>query len=152
PTFAWRVHVGPYTRWPRIWCSGQSTGRAGRPAMPARFSTSRPRATLARQTMPVFVPVGRGPFVGRTSELSSLAQAVAESRSVRACVVMLAGEPGIGKSRLLEEFPPAALATRVIMLRGGCSDAQGMPPYLPFLEALGAYVAATPEDQLRVDA
>jgi hypothetical protein len=37
------------------------------------------------------------------------------------------------------------------VLRGGSSQAQGMPPYLPFLEALGAYVAAAPLEALRAD-
>ena len=62
--------------------------------------------------------------------------------------MLLAGAPGIGKSRLLEEFPPPELAEGVIVLRGGASQAEGMPPYLPFLQALGEYIAVLPTDQL----
>jgi DNA-binding CsgD family transcriptional regulator len=70
-----------------------------------------------------------------------LAEHLAEARAGRGAAVLLTGAPGIGKSRLLEEFPPPALAEGVTVLRGGASQAEGMPPYLPFLEALGAYCA-----------
>jgi predicted ATPase len=78
-----------------------------------------------------------------------LAEHLAEAREGRPAVVLLAGAPGIGKTRLLEEFPAPELATGVTMLRGGASQAAGMPPYLPFLQALGDYVAAAPSEQLR---
>src|SRR5207244_3924896 len=80
---------------------------------------------------------------------ATLAGCLAEARAGRASVVLLAGEPGIGKSRLLEEFPPAAPAGGLAVLRGGATQAEGMPPYLPFLEALGAYARSVPADRLR---
>jgi predicted ATPase/DNA-binding CsgD family transcriptional regulator len=102
--------------------------------------------------IPPDLRLGRGPLVGRARELAVLARALAEARAGRAAVVLLAGEPGIGKSRLLDEFPPPSLAAGVTVLRGGASQAEGMPPYLPFLEALGEYVAAAPLASLRDDA
>src|SRR5207245_2190986 len=36
-----------------------------------------------------------------------------------------------------------------IVLHGGASEAEGMPPYLPFLEAFGRHIQVTPLDQLR---
>jgi hypothetical protein len=65
--------------------------------------------------------------------------------------VLLSGPPGVGKSRLLEEFPPELLASGVTVLRGGTSRAEGMPPYLPLLEALGEHIAAAPIEQLRLE-
>ncbi len=35
------------------------------------------------------------------------------------------------------------------VLRGGASEAEGMPPYLPFLEALGQHIRAATSDELR---
>lgn len=81
--------------------------------------------------------------------MAILAEHLVEARGGRAAVVLLAGAPGSGKTRLLEEFPPVALAAGVIVLRGGASQAEGMPPYLPFLEALGAYLTVAPAGQLR---
>jgi predicted ATPase len=64
---------------------------------------------------------------------------------------MLSGEPGIGKTRLLVEFSRSAQAQGATVLWGGASQAAGMPPYLPFLEALGDYCLAIPPDQLRAE-
>jgi predicted ATPase len=98
-----------------------------------------------------FLRVGRAPFVGRGRELALLANSLEEARAAHAGIVLLAGEPGIGKTRLLEEFPGPMLAAGVTVLHGGSSQAQGMPPYLPFLEALGAYVATAQVEALQED-
>lgn len=92
---------------------------------------------------------GQVPLVGRARELSVLADCLAEAPAGRVSVVLVAGEPGSGKTRLLDEFRPRALAAGAATLRGGASQAEGMPPYLPFLEALGEYVAAAARDDLR---
>jgi len=70
-------------------------------------------------------------------------------RGGHARVVLLAGEPGIGKTRLLDEVALRTAQDGAIVLRGNASEAEGMPPFLPFLEALGRYIRATPPDQLR---
>jgi DNA-binding CsgD family transcriptional regulator len=93
---------------------------------------------------------GRAPLVGRQRELAALAEVLAEVRTGHTSVVLLSGEPGIGKSRLLEEFPTSGGVGEGTVLRGGAAAAEGVPPYLPLLEALGEYVAlATPDDLRR---
>ena len=67
-------------------------------------------------------------------------------------VVMLAGEPGIGKTCLLDWVAARAGQRSAIVLRGGASQAEGMPPYLPVLEALGQYVRSAAPDLLREQA
>ena len=95
---------------------------------------------------------GYAALIGRSRELAALAEHLAEARQpgVRQhpTVALLAGAPGIGKTRLLEEFPAPELAAGVTVIRGGASQATGMPPYLPFLQALGDYIAAAPAEQL----
>jgi predicted ATPase len=93
--------------------------------------------------------LGRSPLIGRERELAILSEQLAEAHAGHCSIVLLSGPPGVGKSRLLEEFPPEQLASGVTVLRGGTSRAEGMPPYLPLLEALGEHIAAAPIEQLR---
>jgi predicted ATPase len=91
----------------------------------------------------------RPQLIGRQSELAQVLAQVEAARAGRSGVVMLAGEPGIGKTRLLDEVAAHAVGDGAAVLRGGASEAEGMPPYLPFLEALGAHIRSTPPDVLR---
>jgi predicted ATPase len=99
--------------------------------------------------VPSVFRAGRSPFVGRARQLAVLAEQLAEARAGHTTVVLLTGPGGIGKTRLLDELPRLEVAHGATVLRGGASQAEGMPPYLPFLEALGDYVGAAPADQLR---
>jgi DNA-binding SARP family transcriptional activator/tetratricopeptide (TPR) repeat protein len=75
-------------------------------------------------------------FVGRRRELERLRASwggVQMHRNRR--IVMIAGEPGIGKTRLAHEFASAALAAHATVLVGRCSE-EPMAPFEPFTEAL----------------
>jgi len=52
--------------------------------------------------------------------------------------VTLSGNPGVGKTWLLDRLAEHAEARAMTVLRGGALEAEGTPPYLPFLEALGS--------------
>ena len=75
------------------------------------------------------------PFVGRSAEVEALRTlmptAVGEGRRV----VLLGGEPGSGKTRLVREFARAVAGDGVLVLYGAC-DAVVRTPYGPFVEAL----------------
>ena len=63
--------------------------------------------------------------------------------------VMLAGEPGIGKTRLAREFARAAHEQGATVLAGSCHE-ETLVPYQPFVEALRHYVACCPPAELAV--
>src|SRR5437870_749356 len=88
-------------------------------------------------------------LVGRQHELEVLWSHLEEIPTGRLHVALVAGEPGIGKTHLLQEVAFRAERKGILILRGGASEAEGMPPYLPFLEALGGYIRTAPIEHLR---
>ena len=93
-------------------------------------------------------PRARFPLVGREREWDALAQRLNAAKVGHGAVVLIVGDPGAGKTRLLSALAEEATAAGATVLRGGASDAVGMPPYLPFIEALGPYIRATPPERL----
>jgi len=91
----------------------------------------------------------RPALVGRQQEATLLWSRFETAISGRCDVTCVTGEPGIGKTRLLEEMAARAARTGAVVLWGGASAVEGMPPYLPFLEALGQYIQVTAPDRLR---
>ncbi|WP_089950493.1 helix-turn-helix transcriptional regulator [Lentzea xinjiangensis] len=86
--------------------------------------------------MPLVARLGSGiPLVARDRELNRLRAALAQAGRGTAGAVLLAGDAGVGKTRLVEEL--AASADDTLVLMGRCLDAgeTGLP-YLPFAEAL----------------
>jgi len=88
-------------------------------------------------------------LVGRQHELDVLWSHFEEACTDHLRVTLVAGEPGIGKTHLLQEVALRTAQTGALILRGGASEAEGMPPYLPFLEALGGYIRAASIEHLR---
>lgn len=76
-------------------------------------------------------------LVGRARELDRLDEALGAAGGSRGSTVLVAGEAGIGKTRLVSEFAARARATGATVLVGRCVDLVGAAlPYLPFVEAL----------------
>jgi hypothetical protein len=88
-----------------------------------------------------------GVFVGRGRELHRLRSALTEAAAGQRRTVLVAGEAGIGKTRLGAEF--AALAADGATVLAGRSDQYPGVPYLPLREALGRHLAAAPAERLR---
>jgi predicted ATPase/DNA-binding CsgD family transcriptional regulator len=95
------------------------------------------------------IPKTERVLVGRKHDLDTLWSQFEQTTSGRLHVTLVAGEPGIGKTRLLHEVAERAEQIGRLVLRGGASEAEGMPPYLPFLEALGESIRTAPREQLR---
>ena len=75
------------------------------------------------------------PFVGRRAELAELSSALAATDAGRGGTWLIAGESGVGKSRLLEEMSTRALSKGLIVLRGQAIS-QGGGPYHVWREVL----------------
>ncbi|HJT38369.1 MAG TPA: AAA family ATPase, partial [Actinomycetota bacterium] len=80
-------------------------------------------------------------LVGRGDELSILEDALLAANRGQGSVVALAGDAGLGKTRLATELERRAHAIGAEVLSGGCSEADLSLPYLPLLEAIGNYLA-----------
>ncbi len=91
----------------------------------------------------------RRALIGRQQEAALLWSRFEMAISGRCDVTCVTGEPGIGKTCLLEEMAARATRAGAVVLWGGASAVEGMPPYLPFLEALGQYIQVTAPDRLR---
>ena len=81
-----------------------------------------------------------GQLVGRTAELERLDRALAELRRGRAAALEIAGEPGMGKTRLLSELGARADARGHLVLAGSASELEAELPYAVFVDALDDYV------------
>ncbi len=84
-----------------------------------------------------------GVFVGRRPELDQLLAALDDVLAHRGRVFLLAGEPGIGKSRFAEEVIRRARERGFDTLVGRCWEAGGAPAYWPWVQSLRLYVRAT---------
>ena len=96
-------------------------------------------------------PVGAGvapPFVGRASELALVERHLAGEGPP---LLLLAGEPGIGKSRLLHAAIPRAAGVGLCVLEGGCRPRGGQEPYAPFLLAFERHLRSRRPAQMRED-
>ncbi|WP_217246868.1 helix-turn-helix transcriptional regulator [Streptomyces sp. AC602_WCS936] len=78
-------------------------------------------------------------FVGRAGELATLHDALVRAASAEPQALLLGGEAGVGKTRLVEEFADAARRQGAVVALGGCVEigADGLP-FAPFSTALRA--------------
>ena len=90
-----------------------------------------------------------GTFVGRERELTDLDAALEDAVAGRGGIVLVAGEPGIGKSRLTDELIGSARSRGARVAVGRCWEAGGAPAYWPWVQALRAYVREVDTDVLR---
>jgi tetratricopeptide (TPR) repeat protein len=115
---------------------GQSSGQVssrGAPLPPSPFVSTLPEATA---------------FVGRDSEIGQMTRAWDQARVGHRRLLLLAGEPGIGKTRLAMEFARQCAVQQATVLAGR-SDEEALVPYQPFAEALTWYARVCPEQELR---
>ncbi|MFJ2925987.1 AAA family ATPase [Streptomyces massasporeus] len=82
------------------------------------------------------------PVVGREAELDRLSGLLERARAGEARAVLLAGDAGVGKTRLLDEISGRARDDGMTVVTGHCVDLGDVGlPYLPFTEILGVLAA-----------
>jgi tetratricopeptide (TPR) repeat protein len=107
-----------------------------------------PDATVAVAENPMY----RRTFVGREQELRQLQSAYDAATSGQGSLVMVVGEPGIGKTSLCEQLATYAAIRGGMTLVGHCYEEGSLSlPYLPFVEAMRSYVLMREPDELRKD-
>lgn len=88
-------------------------------------------------------PLDRALFVGRERELLQLRAAFGQAEAGQGSLIMVVGEPGIGKTMLCDQLMTYVAQYGGRTLIGHCYEEGSLAlPYLPFVEALGAYVRA----------
>ena len=79
---------------------------------------------------------GRFPLHGREEELAAAKACLRNAMAAWTGVLLLDGDPGIGKSHVLTRIGADAAQNGAFVLRGGATDIEKMPPFFPFLEIL----------------
>ncbi len=90
----------------------------------------------------------RGRLIDREEELASLKGALESVLSGRGQIVLVDGEPGIGKTRLVDELLVYARLRGCLASVGRCYEQEVNVPYLPFADALRTLLQGIPDDRL----
>jgi tetratricopeptide (TPR) repeat protein len=101
------------------------------------YDTSRPASAASGRT-------GRTPFVGREMERAELRRLVTQVQGGAGALVMVGGEPGVGKTRLAEELTVRCAREGFVTFTGHCYEAAGAAPYIPIVEAFEQALARAP--------
>lgn len=110
------------------------SGELSRPAAPVQAPWSPPT--------PVLLEVEHsGPLVGRAVELEKLGAWLHLGQHGQGRTILIAGDSGVGKTRLAYESLHAAAKAGMITLVGGAYEQEGLMAYQPFIEAFNRYLA-----------
>ncbi len=112
------------------------------------LTPSRTENALSAAAAPGLAGAPRVPFVGRARELALIEQHLA---AIGPVLLMVAGEPGIGKSRLLGEAAARAAERGWSVLEAGCRRPGSQEPYAPIVGAVKRYLSGRPDDAVRED-
>ncbi|GAA2635111.1 hypothetical protein Adu01nite_28540 [Paractinoplanes durhamensis] len=91
---------------------------------------------------PVGPADGTGDLVGRVEEFTMLRRTVQSALAGRTAIGIVEGEPGVGKTRLLEETAAVAGRQGALVVWGSCLEGDGTPAMWPWEQALGAVVGS----------
>src|SRR5213596_2461225 len=78
----------------------------------------------------------RTPYVGREAERAELRRLMEQAIAGQGSIVLIRGEPGVGKTRLAQELVLEARKVGMFDATGRCYEMEGAPPYIPYIEML----------------
>lgn len=97
---------------------------------------------------PASKPPAAPAFFGRSEEFAVLAERYKSAASGTGGLIVVVGEPGIGKTSLLRRFIDSARAKGALVISGRCLDGGWVPPYHPFAEIIEKWISTTKPDDL----
>ncbi|MBU6365513.1 MAG: protein kinase [Gemmatimonadetes bacterium] len=89
------------------------------------------------------------PLSGRRAEYAQLVAQLDALEAGRGGMVLVGGEPGVGKTKLVETLLLEARRRGHVCVVGHCEEMEGAPPYLPFVEQMEYSVRTVPPGRLR---
>jgi ABC-type oligopeptide transport system substrate-binding subunit/DNA-binding SARP family transcriptional activator len=107
---------------------------------------TRPAPSAGRDPLDVIV---RPKLVGREQEMALLGRCWQEAEAGRGKLVLISGEAGVGKTRLVEEFDQHVRWRGARVLWGRCFEFERVLPYQPVADALGAILPALKSSELQ---
>jgi tetratricopeptide (TPR) repeat protein len=90
-------------------------------------------------------------IIGRTPEFGLLGSLVEQARAGQGHIALIAGEAGIGKSRLVSELRTSATAQGFLVMQGACFPADLSYPYAPLLDLLRSLATSNSQASLIAD-
>lgn len=95
-------------------------------------------------------PADRPPYVGRDAERRQVQALVHHAAAGRGALLIVSGEAGVGKSRLVAEAMSEAASVGAVVLTGQCLDMTPAPPFQPVVDQISAAGRALSDEQFRV--
>jgi predicted ATPase len=81
-------------------------------------------------------------LIDRVNDLATLQALIDQAKSGRGQVVLLSGEAGIGKSRLVAEVKTEAVSRNFVLMQGSCFPTDHAIPYAPLLDLLRSHFSS----------
>ncbi len=97
----------------------------------------------------VYRPVVCPALIGRDSSLELLDRLIVQASASKGQTLLISGEAGVGKSRLLAEAKVRAVRLGFLCLQGNCFEPDRSLPHAPILDLLRKVPAARPPDDIR---
>jgi class 3 adenylate cyclase len=113
----------------------EARGRLALKGFPERWRLYRILRVEAARATPIR-PSDRTPFVGREEEQTKLRRLMHEALAGRGSLVMIGGEPGVGKTRLTEEIGEQGQRLGLRLLTGHCYEREADLPFMPWVEMM----------------